>query len=64
MAVLSKLDPLPGRSGSAIIASLISIDSLNRGAFQGMYSTEIQLASDPAIDKLYSVKTCVEMGIA
>jgi len=62
MAALSKLNSVPGRSGSVIMAFLIPIDALNRGAFQGMCSTEIQFASDPAIHKLYSVKIRVETG--
>ena len=53
---------MPGRSGTRIKPSVISIGSLNKAENQGMCSTEMQLASEAAKQILCSVKIWVETG--
>ena len=49
---LRNVNPAPGRLGMRIFPCLTSIVSLNNGLNQSICSTLIQLATEPAIDKL------------
>jgi hypothetical protein len=49
IAVWSKLNPIPGLSGTSMLPSLISIVSLNSGENQGMCSIDKQFGSDADI---------------